>query len=67
MSTTDNQSTNRSHKSAKKEEKMRKITKLARKLQATADMMNAGLHTFGAKLALIHVTSNKHKKETGWV
>ena len=62
MSTTDKQGTKRSQKSEKKKKKKTNITKLARKLQATAEMMHAGLGTFGAKLALINVSSNKGKK-----
>ena len=38
------------------------INKLLRKLQATAEMMHADLSTFGAKLALINLTSNKRTK-----
>ena len=61
MSTTDKQGTKRSQKSEKKKKKTN-ITKLARKLQATAEMMHAGLGTFGAKLAFINISSNKRKK-----
>ena len=66
MGTTDKQGTNRSHKSAKKE-KMINITNLARKLHATAEIMHAGLDTFGAKLPSINLTSNKRKKVTDWI
>ena len=59
MSTTDKQGTKRSHKSEKKKIN---ITTLARKLQATAEIMHTSLGTFGAKLALINVSSNKRKK-----
>ena len=38
------------------------ITKLARKLLATEEMMHSGLGTFGAKLVSIDLTSNKRKK-----
>ena len=60
MSTTDKQGTKRSQKSEKK--KKINITKLARKLQATAEMMHAGLGNFGTKFALINVSFNKLKK-----
>ena len=51
-----------------KKKKNKNITKLARKLQATAEMMHAGLGTFGAKLALTNVAPNKRKKtsQTGF-
>ena len=54
ISTKDKQGANRPRKDDS-------MIKLARKLQATAEMMHADLGILGAKLSLMNLTSNKRK------